>query len=1037
MDKAVSSHYTGDRGLLPRPQLTRSNGDCSMTSWGMSTRCLFAAVTLVAAGLCLRAALPGAGTEQTEHWAYQPIRPVPLPEVRDAGWCRSPVDRFILRRLEMAGIGHAPPADRATLCRRVYLDLLGIPPDIEQLEQFMQDGRPDAFERLVDRLLASPHYGERWARHWLDLVRFAETRGHEFDFDIHNAWRYRDYVIRAFNQDLPYERFVMEHVAGDLLDPPRRDPNTGLNESVVATAFWWLGEGKHSPVDVRREEADRIANQLDVFGKAFLAQTLVCARCHDHKFDPISTEDYYGLAGFLTSSRFQQAFLDPPQRIEHKVRRLDVLQQSVRESLLRVLSAVGTEHVASTLQAALKPSPGKSGETGADETDRKRPAVRYWAELLSRPEVQSVDHPLAVLAALAGKDQSIESALGNLATRWRAAHEGAGAGWRDVQVLFHYRDVADRWRGWSVTGHAFGGRVPRGTLVGVAADSGSIQLLLPGSLDSRRWARSLEGVVRSPSFRLRKRFIHVLAAGNGGRIHVILDGFVIIRNPIYGGLAVRVDAAEPRWYTIDVSMWPGHRVYLELLDSSMPTPGQPLPPEARAGRPRRDWIRVDAIVLSDQSVPPPLPPSETVREALDYGLTHPDRDRIATWFATRMVHSLTRQLRSAVTQTSTSVRDEALMANALLGALWIELPRLTDQLQELRTQYAEVERRIPLPARAPAMADGTAWDEYVFGRGLPENRGPTVPRRFLQIFGGVGPGPAEAGSGRLVLARQMVDPQRTPVLPRVIVNRIWQHHFGRGIVPTPDDFGRMGMPPTHPDLLDWLVHDFVRRGWSIKRLHRLMVLSATYRMASSPVPSADGADPTNRLFHRMSLRRMEAEVVRDSLLMLAGRLQFRLYGPSVLPYLSPFMEGRGRPAQSGPLDGNGRRTIYINVRRNFLSPMLLVFDYPVPFTTIGRRSVSNVPAQALTLMNSPFVVQQARRWAERVLNEYGDETDAELVRVLYQEAFARQPTDEELTGALAFLAEQAQGYGTHPRDPAVWADLCHVLVNAKEFIFIR
>jgi Protein of unknown function (DUF1553) len=309
-----------------------------------------------------------------------------------------------------------------------------------------------------------------------------------------------------------------------------------------------------------------------------------------------------------------------------------------------------------------------------------------------------------------------------------------------------------------------------------------------------------------------------------------------------------------------------------------------------------------------------------------------------------------------------------------------------------------------------------------------------VPRRPPEVIVGSDPPTSASGSGRLELARRLVDPSN-PLLARVMVNRLWQHHFGEGIVRTPDDFGRMGQLPTHPELLDYLAAEFVRRGWSVKEMHRLMLLSSTYRQGSGIRGQGLEKDAENRLLHRMPVRRLEGEAIRDTILAVSGRLDRSLHGPSVLPYLTPHMEGRGRPSP-GPLDGDGRRSIYINARRNFLTPMFVAFDYPVAFSTVGRRGTSTVPAQALTLMNDPFVVQQAARWAERVLVEPG-RTSEQRVDALYQAAFARPPSAAELHDALLFLERQSQRYGSGPDDPQAWADLCHVLINVKEFIFVN
>ena len=267
-------------------------------------------------------------------WSFQPIRRPPVPAIRDSqSAIRNPIDAFLLAKLADAGLTFAPPADRRTLLRRVFFDLIGLPPTAEQIDAFLKDDSPRAYEKVVDALLASPHYGERWGRHWLDLVRYADTRGHEFDPEIPDAWRYRDYVVRAFNPDVPYDQFLTEHIAGDLLPRPRRDSRTGLKESLIATGFWWLGEAKHSPVDSRAEFADRTDNQIDVFGKAVLGLTLACARCHDHKFDPIATRDYYSLFSVITSSRYNVADVADPAPT---IKLLDELKQA-RADLARLV----------------------------------------------------------------------------------------------------------------------------------------------------------------------------------------------------------------------------------------------------------------------------------------------------------------------------------------------------------------------------------------------------------------------------------------------------------------------------------------------------------------------------------------------------------------------------------------------------------------------------------------------------------------------------------------------------------------------------
>jgi hypothetical protein len=341
----------------------------------------------------------------------------------------------------------------------------------------------------------------------------------------------------------------------------------------------------------------------------------------------------------------------------------------------------------------------------------------------------------------------------------------------------------------------------------------------------------------------------------------------------------------------------------------------------------------------------------------------------------------------------------------------------------LARQAALLAQIKPESRLAMAMMDGNGTDERVFIRGSHKAPGEVAPRRLLEALAGPGRIAAPRGSGRLELARQITDPARNPFVARVLVNRVWHHLFGRGLVASVDNFGVMGDRPTHPELLDYLADRFVEDGWSVKRLVRSLVLSRAYAMSSTAGGPGDTADPENLLLHRARLRRLEGEAIRDALLAVSGRLDGRMFGPPVPVHLTAFQQGRGRP-ESGPLDGAGRRSVYLSVRRNFLSPFLLAFDTPSPFSTVGRRTVSNVPAQALILMNDPFVQQQADLWARRALARPG--TDRERISEMYRSAFGREPREGEAAACLDFLGRQAS-----------WADLAHVLFNAKEFIFLH
>jgi hypothetical protein len=836
------------------------------------------------------------------HWAWQPVKVALPPQVESADWPAQPIDNFVLAKLEAAKLAPAPEADRRTLIRRLSFTLTGLPPTPEEVEAFERASSAEAYADVVRRLLDSPRFGERWARHWLDVVRYSETLGHEFDYPLPNAWRYRDYVIRAINQDVPYDQFIREHLAGDLLKEPRRDPATGLNESAIATGFFWFAQQVHSPVDIKGNQLDLLDNQIDTVTRGFQAMTVSCARCHDHKFDAISTKDFYALYGVLASSRYAQAEVGEAGKFAGELKKL-VMQ---REELVRT----------------------------PDGRSRREEAQ------ISQPETRNP------------KPETFQSLLTSAPTKeWFFS----GAALHDA-------------------------RVHPGDLLFVGPTNPVVRAAAP-LISTRKLSRWLHGAARSPNFTITNRYLHVLAAGQGTRARVIIENFQMIQDPIYGGLRKVINHAEPRWITFDLAMWRGHRAYLELIDD--PTPD--LAGAAGSGLTADGWFDLVEVVASDDGKPAP-------REKL-----------------------------FEIVEVPPAVREQ--------------LAALDEQGRTLAAATA----------KAPILTDSEGLDQPVLIRGGPSKPGEPVGRRYLEALGGL-EHPVERGSGREVIADLITSPDN-PLTARVWVNRVWHHLFGRGLVATVDDFGVLGEEPSNPELLDWLAHWFVTEGeWSTKKLITLLVTSSTWKQSAhaadagsagfqhggTAVSQFDQLDPENILLHKWTVRRLEGEAIRDSLLAVSGRLDLQPPTGSVATHLTSFMTGRGRPGQSGPLDGDGKRSIYLEVRRNFMSPMMLAFDTPQAAQTFGRRARSNVPAQALILMNDPFVQQQAKLLAERMEQALPDKRPEARVRWLYAQALQREPAAHELAAALEFLGASA----TQPSAEA-WADLCHVLFNVKEFVFVN
>ncbi len=650
-------------------------------------------------------------------WAFRPVQTPKAPAATDPAWNASAIDRFVYARLIANGLKPAPRADKHTLIRRAYFDLIGLPPTPEQINVFVRDDSPNAFAKVIDELLASPHYGERWARHWMDVVRYTETAGHVQDLPRPHAYKYRDYLIDAFNDDLPYNRFILEHLAGDLLPDARPGKRGEANVSPIATGFLWFHEMHFKPVDPELQRADQVDAQIDVVSKAFLGLTIACARCHDHKFDPVSQADYYALAGFFHSTK----------------------ETHVRTALLKTL---------------------------AD------PAIQEKADALQK-QIEKV---------------------------------------------------------------------------------------------------RLNGV-------------------NGTR----------------RDMKAKTDAIVP---VTEVNFGPGG---------------------------------INKLV------------------------------------------QLRRQLR-AINPSS---------------AMW-----------------------------APGAAEYEPRDIPLHVRGSHKNLGDPVRRRYLTLFDGLEAPEFSESSGRLWLAKRIAD-QDNPLTTRVMMNRLWHHHFGRGIVPTPNNFGRNAPKPTHPDLLDWLAHTFVRNKWSLKAMHREIMLSQTYRMASVNASSIAGErDPGNQWLHRQNVRRLEAEAVRDALLAVPGTLDRTIGGESVPPYLSPNVTAN-KPIhipKSGPIDSNGRRSIYILVRRNFVTPFLKTFDFPDQGASAGTRDVTVVPNQALAMMNSPLVHLQAKRWAEGELKVKS--SNKQRLKRMFLVSIGREPSKVERKEILAYLKANGENQET-------WQAIAHLLLNMNEFVFVR
>ncbi len=943
-------------------------------------------------------------------WAYRAPAAPPLPEVRLKEWPANEIDRFILAGLEAKGLAPAPPADPRTLLRRVTFDLIGLPPAPEEVEAFLADGSPEAFAKVVDRLLASPRYGERWGRHWLDVARYTDSfdsRGMGGEADVPEAWRYRDWVVDAFNRDLPYDEFVRLQVAGDLLPGP-----AGFSaEGIVATGVMALGNWPVGDADKEKMITDIVDDQIDLVGRAFLGLTLACARCHDHKFDPDSTEDYTGLAGIFFSSRILpgpgaktagspvlRIPLAPPAEVDARRRR----EAEIAALEKRVEQAANDAYVA--LARALLPRAAellRAAKGKAKAPEGLELPLKGWVDYLGTGDLGLMTFPVRDVRGVKGihawknaRDADTPNALAstNEATvefgtikmppKSVAIHPSPGAG------------VAVAWRS-PIAGAV---RV-RGRVVDADAVCG----------DGVDWTLSHAEVELARG-----------AFGNGGS-QAVPEKALDVR----AGDLVQLAVLPKREYTCDTTM-----VELEIEERdgarrawNLARDVVPDFLEDGRGNPHADshgnedvWCFIDLARRPKSGGQPP-------DSALARFLAGGDAEEVGKALLAADAEFQELLKKPAGKEPPRLKGPNARLYNDLTdpkGPFWAGLkkddaPLPTEaraELARMRRELAELRRALPppIPQGHGLQEGGTPNSPYagigdarIHIRGRYDRLGPSVPRRFPRVLAGDAPAGALQGSGRLELARWLSSPEN-PLLARVMANRLWQHHFGEGIVRTPNNYGKLGIPPTHPELLDHLAVEFVKSGWSVKAMHRKILLSAAYRQSSAPPAATLQADPGNLLFGRQNRRRLEAEALRDSLLAAAGRLDPKRGGRAVADLANP------------------RRTIYLATVRSDRNNFRSLFDAADPAAIVERRTEATVAAQALFLLNHPFALAQAKALAERAAGRPGD--DRAKLDWLYALLYARPPVDREVELALAALARGG------------WEPLVQVLLMANGFMYV-
>lgn len=854
------------------------------------------------------------GAEYTPHWAF--IRPVqaPTPNVKDGRWPRNPIDHFLLARLEKEGLAPSPEAPRATLIRRLTLDLTGLLPAPREIDEFIRDSSPDAYERLVDRLLASPHYGERQARYWLDLARYADSNGYTID-GKRSIWPWRDGVIDAFNRNQPFDQFTIEQLAGDLLPNPTR-------AQLIATGFHrntsFNEEGGTNPEQFRVE---RTVDRTNTTGAAWLGLTIGCAQCHDHKYDPLSQKEYYQLYAFFNSTIEPRLPLPTPE-------------QEKRLALLRTELA----------QAKKQPPPRVKTAAEVDRllTDLEKETNGGWR----------VIYPKTVTSEQGAKLDVLED---------RSVLASGKIGPADTYVVH-----------------------------GVAPETGTVTSVRLEALTHPSLPKNGPGRAGNGNFVLSNfvfetdgiphRFRKAVAdhSQNGHDVNDVLKA-----NPRKGWA---VNASHPKQRNVD-------RQALFFLAK---------PYEVREGQ-------AFVFTLRFSQVP------------AGYAL---GRFRLAVTFASERVLELPFAAQKVVfmDRAKRSARDMTALQKALSQAptTSAKVARLTKEIKALESTIDTT--LILRPSAQPRVTHVQKRGDFLaLGEQVTPGTFAVLPP--LRTDG-------KKLADRLDLARWLVSPEN-PLTARVVVNRVWQHYFGKGLVETENDFGVQGSLPTHPALLDWLAVEFVRQGWDLKKLHRLIVTSAAYRQSSRLRPELRERDPQNHLLARQHRLRLEAEVIRDAALSASGLLTRRLGGPGVYPPQPPeifaFTQSKHPWPESKGAD-RYRRGLYTFIWRQSQHPLLTTFDAPDAQAACTRRNRSNTPLQALHLANDPTFVEIARGLADRIVKE-GPLDDVGRMTYGFKLCFSRLPSDAERSRLAQYLEQQRRVDAAQ-----AWTMVARVLLNLDEFI---
>ena len=969
---------------------------------------------------------------ETAYWAYQPVTVPDIPSIKSQEWVKNPIDTFILNKLEEKGLLPATQATKHALIRRAYYDLIGLPPSPAEVVSFVNDTDPMAYSKLLDRLLASEQYGIKWGRHWLDLVRYAETNGYESDGNKAYAWRYRDYVIDAFNKNKPYDQFIREQLAGDLLDEV-------TPETIIATGFYRLGIWDDGPADRQLARYDYLDDIVSTVGQVMLGISMGCVRCHDHKADPISIKDYYSFLAFFNdiTPHSNNPLVDigtTAQKQEHqtKVDQKKLAEEKLQDQIFKL-----EEELKATLLGAVSQTPDRLDTDLVDLTyrfyrDTWDQLPDNFDQLRQETEGQIVSNQFTLRPA------SRTKAIG-------LVFEGKLHVPADDDYTFYINSIGGS-RLWIDTQkvtelvRAKGG-FHQGT---IALTAGYLPIRLEyfnqnADLPSLQvyWSLSRE--------RGQRRYLSDAVTILSDSRSTGQTWSYTFEPPI--GDWMKPDFDDSEWET-GVGGFGTHGTPGTFVRTVWSTPQIWLRKTFKLGH---ILARVGLNLHHDEDV-----------QIFINGTRVTNRRGYLTSYRTVDLEKSALKIGQNViavncTQTGGGQYiDVGIVANPVVTDTDELLKKYTGQIEaspDLQAQtdlYRQLKKEqddsrkggIPYSHMALAIEDVGSLQAYILQRGNPRLQGDPVEPGIPIVLRHSAPYlelPLEKGQNKIkrcIVAEWIASPEN-PMTARVMVNRIWQHHFGRGIVRSSNDFGKFGTQPTHLKLLDWLAHEFVSNQWRIKSLHKTIMMSNTYQMSAQANEEALVVDPLNNLFWRFDMRRLTAEEIRDSILSVSGNLNGKLGGPSVFPELpEEVLATSSRPTgvwgKSSPEEAN-RRSVYIKVKRSLLVPILNQFDMANTDSTCAVRFMTMVPTQSLTMLNGKFINQQAVAFAERIRQQGGSDL-SDQIQFGLRLVLSRQPSTEEVTWATEFVETLIR---KEQVDNKVALDRFALLaLNLNEFIFL-